>query len=82
MYKVFEVTYNDGGWHSGPLPHFFYIAKSKEEVVSQSKKYKEFIERQQQFGGDIWICEVSGIVDTFYFENLDDFVITAFVQKK
>ena len=33
MYKIFEVTYNDGGWHSGPLPHFFYIAEKEEELI-------------------------------------------------
>ena len=32
MYKIFEITYNDGGRHSGPLLHFFYIAKSKDQV--------------------------------------------------
>lgn len=82
MYKIFEITYNDGGWHSGGLPHFFYIAESKEEVIANSKKYQDYLERQQISGGDIWISEVSGLVRDFYFENLQDFNIKISVQKK
>ena len=33
-YKIFRVTYNDGGWHSGDLPHFYYIAQNEEEVCA------------------------------------------------
>lgn len=82
MYKIFEVTYNDGGWHSGDLPHFFYIAKSKEEVIDNSKKYKDYLDRQSNCGGDIWLHEVSGLVHNFYFENLEDFDIEISVKKK
>lgn len=55
MYKIFRCTYNDGGWHSGDLAHFFYIAKSEEEVIANSKKYKQFLEWKECRGGDIWI---------------------------
>lgn len=82
MYKIFEVTYNDGGWHSGDLPHFFYIAKSKEDVIANSKKYKDYLDRQNNWGGDIWLHEVSGLVHNFYFENLEDFNIEITVRKK
>lgn len=82
MYKIFEVTYNDGDWHSGDLPHFFYIAKSKEDVVANSKKYKEYLDRQNNWGGDIWLHEVSGLVHNFYFENLEDFDIEISVKRK
>ncbi len=82
MYKIFEVTYNDGGWHSGDLPHFFYIAKSKEDVIANSKKYQDYLERQNNWGGDIWLHEVSGLVHNFYFENLEDFDIEITVHKK
>lgn len=82
MYKIFEVTYNDGGWHSGDLPHFFYIAKSKEDVVANSKKYQDYLERQNNCGGDIWLHEVSGLVHNFYFENLEDFDIEITVREK
>lgn len=82
MYKIFKITYNDGGWHSGDLPHFYYIAESKENVIANSKKYQEYIERQKTYGGDIWVSEISGLVDDFRFENLEDFTIEISVQKK
>ena len=88
MYKIFEITYNDGGWHSGDLPHFFYIAKSKENVIVNSKKYQDYLKRQKTYGGDIWISEISkaigthGLVYDFYFENLQDFDIEISVKKK
>ena len=82
MYKIFRVTYNDGGWHSGDLPHFFYIARSKEEVVASSRKYKQFLEWKECSGGDIWISEVSGLAHDFEFENLKDFDITVSVKAK
>lgn len=82
MYKIFEVTYNDGGWHSGDLQHFFYIAKSKEEVVNNSKKYRDFLEIQKCRGGDIWINEVSDLIPSYHFENLDDFDIEITVRNK
>lgn len=82
MYKIFKVTYNSGGWYSGEMPHFFYIAKSEEEVIANSKKYKEFLEWKERSRGDIWIHEVSGMVYDFEFENLKDFDITISVKKK
>ena len=88
MYKIFKVTYNDGGWHSGDLPHFYYIAERKEDVITNSKKYKDYLERQQMNGGDIWIREISeaigthGLVYDFHFENLQDFDIKISVKKK
>lgn len=78
MYKIFEVTHNDGGWHSGSLPHFFYIAKSKEEVIANSRRYKEWAKRP----GDVWIHEVSGLVSKYYFENLSEFDISVSVRQK
>lgn len=82
MYKIFEITYNDGSWHSGDLPHFFYIAKSKEEVIANSRKYQDYLECQQVRGGDIWINEVSGLVRSIYFENLQEFNINISIQVK
>lgn len=73
MYKIFEITYNDGGWHYGPLPHAYYIAKNKEEVIANSKHYAEFFERKQSYGGDVWIVEVKAVPEELFFENLSDF---------
>ena len=72
-YKIFRITYNDGGWHSGDLPHFFYIAHNKEEIHTNSKNYAEFKERQEIFGGDIWISEVKGVDFPSEWENLKNF---------
>lgn len=82
MYKIFKVTYNDGGWHSGDLPHFFYIAKSKEEVIANSEEYQQYLDQQKKRGGGIWISEVSGLAEDFYFENLAEFDITVSVRRK
>ena len=84
MYKIFEVTYNDGDWHSGGLPHFFYIAKSEEEVITNSKEYKEYLELNElrDNRGVIWIHETSGLEPRGYFENLVDFDIEVTVRKK
>lgn len=82
MYKIFRITYNDGGWHSGDLPHFFYIARNEEEVIANSKEYKRFLENKECYGGDIWIREVSGLAYDFEFENLKDFDTTISVKAK
>lgn len=74
-WKIFKVTYNDGGWHCGDLPHFFYIARSEEEVIANSKRYAEFIERKELRGGYIWIIEFDGINYPAEWENLKDFEI-------
>ena len=81
-YKIFKVTYNDGGWHSGELPYFYYIAHDEEEVRANSKKYLEFEERQEAFGGNIWLYEVSGLGYQHDWENLKDFNITIQVAKR
>lgn len=82
MYKIFEITYNDGDWHTGDLPHSFYIAKSEEEVKANSKEYQKYLGYQRKRGGSVWISEVSGLVHDFYFENLDGFDISVTVRKK
>lgn len=75
-YKIFKITYNDGGWHSGDLPHFFYIAHSEKEVRANSKRYADLKEKQEAFGGDIWISEFNGIVFPSDWENLKDFNVS------
>lgn len=88
MYKIFRIKYNDGGWHSGDLPHYYYIAKNEEDVVANSEKYKQFLEWKKRDGGDIWVSEmtcvvgISGLVYGFEFENLGDFDIEMSVKKK
>lgn len=62
--------------------HFLYIAKSKEEVIANSKKLQEYLKYKEMRGGDIWINEVTGLVRDFYFENLAKFDITVSVRRK
>lgn len=81
-YKIFKITYNDGGWHSGDLPHFYYIAHNEEEVYANSKNYAEFKERQNTFGGDIWMYEVTGVDFPCEWENLKDFTVTIHATPK
>jgi hypothetical protein len=64
------------------LPHFYYIARSEEEVMVNSKKYAEFLQRKEEFGGSIWISEFDGIQSAFKWENLNDFDLTMVVTKK
>jgi hypothetical protein len=82
MYKIFNITYNDGGWHSGDLPNFYYIAKNQEEVIANSAKYYEYLKRREKRGGSVWIKEVSGLSYDFEFENLDGFDIEVTVRRK
>ena len=85
MNKIFKITYNDGGWHTGGLPYFFYIAKNKEEVITNSKQYQNFSEMCKFSKGDIWIDEVNLAEDTSFkiaFENLTDFNIEISIKEK
>ena len=80
-YKIFKITYNDGGWR-GDFPHFYYIAKSEKEVKANSKTYKEFLEKQNLHGGDIWFYEFNGINRPLAWENLQDFEISLTPKEK
>ena len=79
-WKIFKVTYNDGGWHCGELPHFYYIARNEEELKANSKKYAEFVERKERSHGDIWIHDFDGIDYPVEWENLNDFEVCLSVK--
>lgn len=82
MYKIFKVTYDNGGWHpAGGTPHFYYIAKSVEEVIAYSEKYKEFLKRRDESDGYLGVTEVSGF-DEIRFENIDKFDISVSINKR
>ena len=42
--KIWTVTFNDGGWHSGSPPSYQVVAESKEEaiqkVLEKNPRYK------------------------------------------
>ena len=50
--KIFEVTFNDGGWHQS-LPKFLVIAESKEEAKQKALKENSFY-----VGWDSWVKEL------------------------
>jgi hypothetical protein len=62
--KIYDVTFNDGGWHSGPLPSFQVVAENKEEaiekVLTDHPSYRK--------GYDVWASEfkIKGYVIEVY----------------
>ena len=82
MPKIFKITYNNGGWYSGGLPYFLYIAENEDEIANHSKKYQEYLELQRRCGGHIGIREVSGFEANSNFENIDQFDLTVSIRRK
>jgi len=83
MYKIFKVTYDNGGWHpAGGTPHFYYIAKSVEEVIAYSEKYKEFLKRRDESDGYLSVTEASGLAEKYHFENIEDFDVLVSINKR
>ena len=67
MMKIYTVTFNDGGWHSGPLPNFIVVAESKDEAI------EKVLENNPQYktGYDTWASEfkIEGYVIEVYDEK-------------
>lgn len=67
MMKIYTVTFNDGGWHSGSLPSYQVVAESKdkaiEKVLEDNPRYKT--------GYDVWTSEfkIEGYVIEVYDEK-------------
>jgi len=67
MMKIYTVTFNDGGWHSGSLPSYQVVAESKDEaiqkVLEDNPRYKT--------GYDVWASEfkIEGYVIEVYDEK-------------
>jgi hypothetical protein len=65
--KIYTVTFNDGGWHSGSLPSYQVVAESKDEaiqkVLEDNPRYKT--------GYDVWASEfkIEGYVIEVYDEK-------------
>ncbi len=66
MLKIFKVTFNDGGWHSGSLPTFYQVAESEKEAM-EIVKSKEIHYK----GWDCWATEfkIDGYVIKVYDEK-------------
>lgn len=65
--KIWTVTFNDGGWHSGSLPRYQVVAESKDEAI---EKVLEDNPRYRS-GWDAWASEfkMEGYVIEVYDEK-------------
>ena len=65
--KIYTVTFNDGGWHSGSLPSITVVAESwadaKIKALEEKPHYKS--------GYDVWVSEF----------KLDGYVIEVYDEK-
>ena len=65
--KIYTVTFNDGGWHSGSLPSFMVVAETKEEAI------EKILEKNPRYrsGYDKWCSEfkMEGYVIEVYDEK-------------
>ena len=67
MMKIWTVTFNDGGCHSGSRPSFDIVAETKEKaiekVLEENSRYK--------IGYDVWASEfkIEGYVIEVYDEK-------------
>ena len=39
--KIYTVTFNDGGWHSGSRPEYQVVAESKDEAIKYLQSLKK-----------------------------------------
>lgn len=61
MLKIYQVTFNDGGWHSS-LPSFQVVAESKDKAVEiarlNNKHYSTWEAWAYEFKIDGYVIEV------------------------
>jgi len=59
--KIYNVTFNDGGWHSS-LPSFRVVAENKEEaidkVLQENPHYKDWDKWATEFKIEGYVIEV------------------------
>ena len=64
--KIWVVTFNDGGWYSGPRPNFTVVSESKQgaidKVLEENPIYKK--------GYDVWASEFK--IDGYVIEVYDE----------
>lgn len=64
--KIYKITFNDGGWHSGSLPTITVVAessdKAKEKALNENPRYKQ--------GYDVWVSEFK--IDGYVIEVYDE----------
>jgi hypothetical protein len=67
MMKIWIITFNDGGWHSGSRPSFDVVAESKDEAIQKVLENKP----RYKTGYDVWASEfkIEGYVIEVYDEK-------------
>ncbi len=64
--KIYTITFNNGGWHSGSLPTITVVAESsddaKEKALNKNPRYKQ--------GYDVWVSEFK--IDGYVIEVYDE----------
>ena len=64
--KIYNITFNNGGWHSGSLPSVTVVAessdKAKEKALDENPRYKQ--------GYDVWVSEFK--IDGYVIEVYDE----------
>lgn len=67
LMKIYNVTFNDGGWHSSGLPSTTVVAESKEAAKNIALEKNP----RYQSGWDVWVSEfkIDGYVIEVYEEK-------------
>lgn len=73
--KIFKVTFNDGGWHSGNLPSVMIVASTKEEALKKAKDQEKYYT-----GWDSWAVEFK--IDGYVIEVYDESTYKAVVRDR
>ena len=63
--KIYKITFNDGGWHSGPLPNIIVVAES----IDDARK-KALSNPRYKNGYDVWVSEFK--IDGYVIEVYDE----------
>jgi hypothetical protein len=64
--KIWVVTFNDGGWHSGPRPNFTVVSESKQSAIDKVLEDNPNYRR----GYDVWASEFK--IDGYVIEVYDE----------
>jgi len=64
--KIWTVTFNDGGWYSGPRPNFTIVSESQKEAIAKVLEENPIYKN----GYDVWASEFK--IDGYVIEVYDE----------